>query len=76
MGSLGIVKCHPILDDASGVEAVSDFFEIDRFMLRQRRSMKMLSRYRPRPSIEIRTAASVSVVIQADLVNWLPWTPF
>lgn len=33
MGALGIVKCHPILDDASGLEAVSDFFEIDRFLL-------------------------------------------
>ncbi len=33
--------------------------------------MKMLSRYRPRPSIEMRTPASVSVVIQADPVNWL-----
>lgn len=33
MGSLGIVKCHPILDDASGLEAVPDFFDIDRLLL-------------------------------------------
>ena len=33
MGSFGTVKCHPILDDASGLEAVSDLFEIDRCLL-------------------------------------------
>ncbi len=35
--------------------------------------MKMLSRYRPRPSIDMRMPASVRVVIQADPRNWLPY---
>jgi hypothetical protein len=36
--------------------------------------MKMLSMQRPRPSMLIRTPPSVSVVIQADPANWLPWS--
>ena len=42
------------------------------FMLRQSRSMKTLSIQRPRPSIEIRMAASVSTSVKRGLVNWLP----
>jgi len=32
MWPLGVVECYPILDDASGLQAVSDFFEIDRLL--------------------------------------------
>lgn len=32
-GSLAVVKCHLVLDDASGPVAVSNFFEIDRLLL-------------------------------------------
>jgi len=32
MWPLGVVECYPILDDASGLEPVSDFFEIDRLL--------------------------------------------
>ena len=38
--------------------------------------MKTLSIQRPRPSIETRTAASISTPAKAARVNWLPWTPF
>lgn len=34
MGPLGVVDRHPIFDDAPGLEAISDFFEIDRFLLK------------------------------------------
>lgn len=46
------------------------------FKDRQRRSMKMLSRYQPRPPIETRTSTSVSVMIHADPVNCDPWSVF
>ncbi len=36
--------------------------------------MKTLSTHRPRPSIEMRTPAAVSVPVKAALVNWLPWS--
>jgi len=38
--------------------------------------MKILSRYRPCPSIEILILASVRAVIEAVPVNCDPWTPF
>src|ERR1700690_4026213 len=43
---------------------------------RHSRSMKTLSIQRPRPSIEMRMPASLSVVVKAKLVNCEPWTPF
>src|SRR5208282_3320490 len=43
---------------------------------RHRRSMKMLSMKRPRPSIEIATPAASSLPVNAALVNCAPWTPF
>ena len=43
---------------------------------RQTRSMNTLSIQRPRPSIEMRTSASISTPVKSALVNWLPWTPF
>lgn len=33
MWPLGVVEGYPILDDASGLELVSDFLEIDRLLL-------------------------------------------
>jgi hypothetical protein len=36
--------------------------------------MKTLSIQRPRPSIEMRTPASISTPVKAELVNWLPWS--
>ena len=42
------------------------------FRDRQRRSMKMLSMQRPRPSIEILTPARFMRSVQANDVNWLP----
>jgi len=32
MGPLGVVECHPVFDDPSGLEAVSDLSEIDRLL--------------------------------------------
>ncbi len=36
----------------------------------------MLSKNLPLPSIEIRTPERRSRSVQANDVNWLPWTPF
>ena len=36
--------------------------------------MKTLSIHRPRPSMLIRMPASVSIWVNARLVNWLPWS--
>ncbi len=36
--------------------------------------MKMLSRHRPRPSMEIVISASLSTPVKSRLVNWLPWS--
>ena len=33
MGPLGVVECLPILDHTPGLEAITDLFEIDRFLL-------------------------------------------
>lgn len=33
MGALGVVERHPFADHPPGLEAVGDFFEIDRFLL-------------------------------------------
>ena len=33
MGPLGVVECHPVLDDPPGLEAVTDLLEIDRLLL-------------------------------------------
>ena len=33
MGPLGVVECHPVLDDPPGLEAVADLFEIDRLLV-------------------------------------------
>src|SRR5208283_904785 len=41
------------------------------FSERQTRSMKTLSIQRPRPSIEMRTPASMSAPVKAAAVNWL-----
>lgn len=78
MRPFGILECDPVFDDPSGLKAILDFFEVDRFLfrIRQSRSMKMLSRYLPRPFIEMRTSASVSVVIQAEPVNCGPCSVF
>ena len=68
MGAFGVVVGHPVLDHPTGLEAITDFFEIDRFLFQAA----------PQPFDDdvveisapgihwIRTAASVSVVIQAD----------
>jgi hypothetical protein len=42
------------------------------FRDRQRRSMKMLSRQRPLPSIEIRVPTRFKRSVQTKDVNWLP----
>jgi hypothetical protein len=36
--------------------------------------MNTLSIQRPRPSIEMRTPASISTLVKSALVNWLPWS--
>src|SRR5262245_33324437 len=36
--------------------------------------MNTLSIQRPRPSIEMRTPAAISMPVKAALVNWLPWS--
>jgi len=33
MGPLGVVECHPVLDDPPGLEAVTDLLKIDRLLL-------------------------------------------
>lgn len=33
MGPFGVVEGHPFSDHPSGLEAIGDFFEIDRFLL-------------------------------------------
>ena len=38
--------------------------------------MKMLSRYRALPSIEILVFARFSRAVQSKDVNWLPWSVF
>jgi hypothetical protein len=38
--------------------------------------MKMLSRNRPLPSIELWVPIRFKRSVQAKDVNWLPWTPF
>ena len=38
--------------------------------------MKMLSRQRPFPSIEIRVPMRLSRPVQAKDVSWEPWTSF
>ena len=43
------------------------------FSERHSRSMKMLPRNRPRPSIEIRMPAACKRPVKAKPVNWLPW---
>ena len=64
MGPLGVIECHPVLDDRPGLEAVADLFEVDRLLLQ-----------RPPKAFNedvVQIAASVSVVIQADPVNCDP----
>ena len=36
--------------------------------------MNTLSIQRPRPSIEMRTPASISPRVNSEPVNWLPWS--
>ena len=48
----------------------------DPFSDRHSRSMKMLSRKRPRPSIENATPAPRTRSANASLVNWDPWSVF
>ena len=36
--------------------------------------MKMLSRHRPLPSMEMATPESLSTEVNSWLVNWLPWS--
>lgn len=59
---LGVVECHPVLDDTPGLEAVSDFFEIDRLLLQAA----------PQPFDKDIVQISASVVIHAALVNCDP----
>ena len=33
MGAPGVVKDHPVLDDAAGLEAIVDFFKVDGLLL-------------------------------------------
>lgn len=33
MGPLGVVEGHPVFDDLSSLEAIGDFFEVDRLVL-------------------------------------------
>jgi hypothetical protein len=47
-----------------------------RVMVYAERSTKMLSRKRPLPSMEIFTPSFSRRLVQAQDVNWLPWTPF
>ena len=88
MRPLSVVECHPILDHAPGVEAVGDFFEGDRFLFQAAPEpfdkdvvqiaatpiyyRQCIGKANVTRGIEIRTSALVSVVIQADPVNWLP----
>jgi hypothetical protein len=32
-GPLGVVECHPVLDDPPGLETVTDLLELDRLLL-------------------------------------------
>ena len=68
----------PVIDDLFCFEAVSESVQVNGFVLsdRQSHSMKMFSRYLPRPSIEILISALVRVVIQSAPVYWLPWPVF
>jgi len=34
MGAFYVVEGHPVADHASGLKAIGDFFEIDRFLLK------------------------------------------
>ena len=33
--SFGVMECHPLLDDASGLKAVGDLFQIDHLLLQR-----------------------------------------
>ena len=35
MRPLGVVECHPVLDDALSLEAIADLFEVDRLLLQR-----------------------------------------
>jgi hypothetical protein len=61
MGAVRVVECYPFFDNPPRLEAVLDFFEIDSSCSKDRYSlsMKMLSRYLPRPSTETHIPASI-----------------
>lgn len=78
MGALAIVEVHPPFDDALGCKAVGDILQVDSLVFErapqafdepQAGEANMLSKYRPRPSIEIRTRALVSVVKRLEAWN-------
>ena len=78
MWAFVIVELDPLSDPGEGVR--SDFPRTQLahayFRNRQSRSTKMLSRKRPLPSNEIRTADQCNRSVQAKDVNWLPWSVF
>ena len=74
----GVAEPGPVIDDLFALKplVISCRYTASCFRDRQSRSMKILSRYLPRPSIEILISALVRVVIQSAPVYWLPWPVF
>lgn len=91
VGPLGVVKSDPVVDDAFGLEPVLQFIQINGLLLQRtpqslnedccrdngpghpstaRQCMFICMRW------EILILASVRVVIQAEPVNWEPWSVF
>ncbi len=73
MGPLGAVECNPVFDDPLRLETVADLFEMNRFLF------EAAPQSFNKGAVQVLTApihreaypALVSVVIHADLVNWL-----
>ena len=65
-----ITKGEPAGNQPLGLEAVRDLVQVHGLVLeRHRRSVKMLSRQRPLPSMEIATPASLSTEVNSRLVK-------
>ena len=74
MKTMLVVEGEIFADPGFRLAAVGVALEIDVLILQRApdASMKTLSIQRPRPSIEMRTPASMSAPVKAAAVNWLP----
>ncbi len=71
-----VVEGHPVADPLAGLPPAREGMQIDALVFQ--RAPQPLDKdvvgNRPRPSIEMRTLASLRCCVQAQEVNWLPWS--